>query len=97
MEKSEVISGLGALAQETRLDIVRFLVRKGSDGASAGSIGEHVRVTDGPFASFPGIVEEGLDVPVEKFDPDTRIKVAVNVFGRATPITLTVAQVEKAK
>jgi len=50
MEKSEVISGLGALAQETRLDIVRFLVRKGSDGASAGSIGEHVRVPSATLA-----------------------------------------------
>lgn len=42
MENSAVIAGLGALAQETRLDIVRFLVRKGADGAPAGDIGEHV-------------------------------------------------------
>ena len=40
MEKSEVIEGLAALAQETRLDIMRFLVRKGAAGAPAGSIGE---------------------------------------------------------
>lgn len=50
MEKSEVIAGLGALAQETRLDIVRFLVRKGSDGAPAGSIGEHVQVPSATLA-----------------------------------------------
>ena len=40
MEKSDVIAGLAALAQETRLDIMRFLVRKGAAGAPAGRIGE---------------------------------------------------------
>ena len=40
MEKSKVIDQLSALAQETRLDIVRYLVRRGSDGAVAGRIGE---------------------------------------------------------
>lgn len=39
MEKSKVIEGLSALAQESRLDIMRFLVRKGAKGASAGAIG----------------------------------------------------------
>ncbi len=39
MEKSKVIDALAALAQETRLDIVRFLVRR-ADGAPAGRIGE---------------------------------------------------------
>jgi ArsR family transcriptional regulator len=50
MEKTAVIAGLGALAQETRLDIVRFLVRKGSDGAPAGDIGEHVAVGSATLA-----------------------------------------------
>jgi DNA-binding transcriptional ArsR family regulator len=40
MEKLRVIDGLAALAQETRLDIMRFLVRKGAAGAPAGRIGE---------------------------------------------------------
>ncbi len=40
MEKSDVIAGLAALAQETRLDIMRYLVRKGAAGASAGRIGK---------------------------------------------------------
>ena len=40
MEKSKVIEGLAALAQESRLDIMRFLVRKGANGATAGRIGE---------------------------------------------------------
>jgi ArsR family transcriptional regulator len=44
MEKNVVIAGLGALAQETRLDIVRYLVRKGVEGAIAGDVGSHVRV-----------------------------------------------------
>jgi len=40
MEKMRVIGGLAALAQETRLDILRFLVRRGADGVAAGRIGE---------------------------------------------------------
>lgn len=39
MEKSAIIEGLGALAQETRLDIMRFLVRHGPEAMPAGRIG----------------------------------------------------------
>jgi DNA-binding transcriptional ArsR family regulator len=50
MERREVIAGLGALAQETRLDIVRYLVRKGPDGAVAGAIGAQVGVPSATLA-----------------------------------------------
>ncbi|MCA6058603.1 MULTISPECIES: transcription termination/antitermination protein NusG [Oceanospirillaceae] len=73
-------------------DAILQRVRDGADRPTHKTIyepGEVVRVTDGPFADFNGVVE-GVDY--EK----SRLQVAVTIFGRATPVELEFTQVEKA-
>jgi len=103
------IAGVGGMLCEGDLpvrvtdDLIGAIRSRESNGAVPGSVtlravfkvGDKVTVTDGVFASFPGVVEKGIDCPIEDIDPDTRIKVAVHIFGRATPVELEVWQVSK--
>jgi len=82
----------------TEAEAARILNQKAEEAANPQKmrvkinfeIGDQVRVLDGPFASFNGLVEE--------IDYDRgRVKVSVSIFGRATPVELEFEQVEKNK
>ncbi len=80
-----------AAISEREAEAILRRVQDGADKPSHKTIyepGEVVRVTEGPFADFNGVVE-GVD-----YDK-SRIQVAVTIFGRATPVELEFTQVEK--
>ncbi|PXX88384.1 transcription termination/antitermination protein NusG [Marinobacter vulgaris] len=76
---------------EKEADAILRRVESGADKPKPKTLfepGEVVRVTEGPFADFNGVVEE---VDYDK----SRVKVAVLIFGRSTPVELEFGQVEK--
>ena len=76
---------------EKEAEAIFAQVREGIDHPKSQisfDIGENVKITDGPFESFVGLVES-VD------DEKSRVKVSVSIFGRATPVDLEYSQVEK--
>ena len=80
-----------ALVSDEEIEKILGNIKEGSlvpDPILTFDVGEQVKVCEGPFASFTGLVEE---VDEEK----SRLKVSVSIFGRPTPIELEYNQVEK--
>lgn len=97
-ETSKVMGFIGGTADrplpitDKEADAILRRVKEGTDKPKPKVLfepGEMVRVTDGPFNDFNGVVEE---VNYDK----SRLRVAVLIFGRSTPVELEFAQVEKA-
>ena len=84
-------AGLPTPVSEKEIDKIMGRIKEGTLAPKhevTFDIGEQVKVCEGPFASFSGLVEE---VDEEK----SRLKVSVSIFGRPTPIELEYNQVEK--
>ena len=84
-------TGIPASVPEKEIDKIMGRIKEGTLAPKTQitfDIGEQVKVCEGPFASFTGLVEE---VDEEK----SRLKVSVSIFGRPTPIDLEYKQVEK--
>jgi len=85
-------SGTPAPVSDKEIDKILGNIKEGSlipEPILSFDVGEQVKVCEGPFSSFSGLVEE---VDEEK----SRLKVSVSIFGRPTPIELEYNQVEKA-
>ena len=84
-------TGIPAPVSEKEIDKIMGRIKEGTLAPKTQitfDIGEQVKVCEGPFSSFSGLVEE---VDEEK----SRLKVSVSIFGRPTPIDLEYNQVEK--
>ena len=84
-------SGSPARVSDNEIEKILGNIKEGSlvpEPSVSFDVGEQVKVCEGPFASFTGLVEE---VDEEK----SRLKVSVSIFGRPTPIELEYNQVEK--
>lgn len=94
------VGGLPVPVTQAFLDKVKGLETRGAIMARSEkfravfAIGQEVRINSGPFAEHYGQMQTALDMPFDEVDADTRVKVALNLFGRATDVELDICQVE---
>lgn len=92
-----------AQISEVLIERLRARERAGEGGAIPGGTpveyifkpGERVRVINGAFTDYTAIVDCPPDVPIERIDADTRLRLTIDIFGRATPVNVAVADVRK--
>lgn len=103
------IAGVGGMVSENNLPVeisplliagiraceIDGLVPGKTPAAMIFRVGENVHIRDGALAGFLATIEQTPDYTIADVDGDTRIRVAVELFGRTTPVDLTISQVEK--
>ena len=96
------VAAVPAIIADELIDALRLREREGGGAIPGGTpiefifrAGDRVRIVHGAMAGQVGIVDHDPTVPLERIDSDTRLRLALDLFGRPTPVTLTVADVAK--
>jgi transcription antitermination factor NusG len=61
------------------------------------SIGEAIRINEGAFSGYKGVVDDLPDIPIDAVDDDVKVRLLIMVFGRATPVEISLSQIESSE
>lgn len=96
------LGGTPAIVADALIDELRLREREGGGAIPGGTpleyifrVGDRVRIIHGALTGQQGVVEQPPTEPLERIDADARLRLCLDLFGRPTPVTLTVADVAK--